>query len=219
MYKLIDFLKYFFFICYWKITDLWKRTWRKKKVDTSEFMKDQRSDIVLLNIESYHSLFAAPTQHPEIFMSQPIFEKIIHSLPPNYVLPDLKTLKNIVKTYNKPATVLDESELNEDQVFDKIKASVPRDYILPLSVGTNHNQPSQLSNQRINFVKTFVPNVSPDLQHSSLPEINESSTKPEAQEVHALSITPLESRKKIIQPIAQQSAEPQPDKYKFVFFK
>lgn len=222
MYKLIDYFKYIFFICCLKISDLCKKLWWKKKSDPSDFVKDLRADVVLLNVEKYQSLFASPTQYPQIFMPKPIFEKTVHNLPPNYVLPDLKTLKKIIEAYNKPAPDLnDDARPIDHQVLEKIKASLPGYYILPLPVSVKSEQSPLpvVSKSSISLVKTFVPKVSADLYQRPVSENSGNILKPEVPSPPAVTFTPLASNKKIIKPVPQQDPVDQESKYKFIFFE
>jgi hypothetical protein len=222
MFKLIDFFKYIFFICWWKAADLWKRTWRKKQNDGAEILNDLRSDIILINIDQYHSLFASPTRHPEIFMPRPVFDKIIHNLPPNYVLPELKTLRRIIEAYNKPVPVLHETGTIDNQVLDKIKASLPGNYILPLPVGERNKPLAEpvVLKAPISLVKTFAPTIFPDTRQPAVSEDLNTDVTPEAPVVAAPILPqPAASSKKIIKPVLQQSTPPVATHYKFIFLK
>jgi hypothetical protein len=222
LYKLIAFFKYIFFICYWKITDLWKKIWHReknRKNNNSEFIKDQRSVVVPLTMENYSSHFASLPQNATIYMSEPIFEKTMHSLPSNYVLPDPETLRSVTDIYCQPEAIQEESQLNNYQVLNQIKTALPKDYALTRPFTPKTSRASVSSNQRIGLTKTFTPNVAPELTQVSSLDGNNSSTKQEASTTPALHITPLQSKKKIIKPAEQHKDATQNRHYKFVFIK
>ncbi|WP_093671129.1 hypothetical protein [Sporolactobacillus nakayamae] len=219
MYKLIEFFKYIILVCYWKVTDLWKKARGKKTSNNSDFMSEQRTNPTLLNIEDTHSLFASPPRDATIFMSKPIFEKIVHLLPTNYVLPDLETLKIVTDIYNQHETTQEEPQQNDDQVHNKIKTTLPNVRTLSQPPIKKVSRPSEPTNQHISIVKTFTPNVAPELAHISSLDRKECSTKQKAESDPALRITPLQSKKKIIKPAERKDDVTQNNHYKFVFIK
>ncbi|MET1248468.1 hypothetical protein ABWW58_06750 [Sporolactobacillus sp. STCC-11] len=219
MYKLIEFFKYIFLVCYWKVADLWKKARGKKPSNISDFMSEQRTNPTLLNIEDTHSLFASPPRDATIFMSKPIFEKIVHLLPTNYVLPDLETLKIVTDIYNQHETIQEEPQHNDSPVLNKIKTTHPTVRTLSQPFIKKTSRPSEPTKQHISRIKPFTPNVTPELAHISSLDRNEHSTKQEAVSDPALRITPLQSKKKIIKPAERKDDVTQNDHYKFVFIK
>ncbi|GEB77749.1 hypothetical protein [Sporolactobacillus inulinus] len=218
MYKLIEFFKYIFLVCYWKVTDLWKKAWGKKSSNMPDYMSEQRTDPTLLNIKDTHSLFASPTRDATVFMSEPIFEKIVHSLPTSYTFPDLSTLSNIEKCYAKTTAVEKDAERNGEPSVSKIKAELPNDdTTLTPSAVMKPNRSKHL-NQRIHFAKTTTANIAFEPKASSLSS-DENKTAAVPKTEPALIITPLQSSKKIIEPVDQNSKSSKTGHYKFVFIK
>lgn len=228
MYKLIEFFRYIFFICHWKTVDLWNRIRKNKTADSSNFLINEHANVVLLNLERYNSLFAAPTSNPEIYMPKPIFDKIIHSLPPSYVIPDLKSLKLIIDAYNNPAPYYEKQEADDYQtdyqIVEKIKSALPADYILPLPIGTRNSQPVFLPEApSINIVKTFAPKVSANLTKSGvlqtpLNTIN-SNAVDKVPPIPKLTVIPEESDKSATDTAGPQEKTAQDKEYRFLFFK
>ncbi|WP_028982883.1 hypothetical protein [Sporolactobacillus terrae] len=220
MYKLIEFFKYIFLVCYWKVTDLLKKAWGKKPSNTPDFMSEQRTDPTLLNIKDTHSLFTSPPQEDAtVFMSEPIFEKIIHSLPTSYTFPDLSTLSNIDARYNATTDVKHDVKRKGARTVSKINAELPNDNtILPYAAAMKTN-PSKRLNQRIHLTKAVTPTIAPKPEKRSAlsPYENRKAAVPKTEP--ALSITPLQSSKKIIEPVDQNPKSSKNGHYKFVFIK
>ncbi|WP_332238085.1 hypothetical protein [Sporolactobacillus sp. KGMB 08714] len=219
MSHFIDSIKYLIFLFCWKIAGFWKKLWFRKKSETDAVLPDQQAEIVLINIDQYRSLFAAPTAHPEIFMPKPVFEKIIRTLPANYVIPDLAALKKVIEAYHRPPAPeiqrFSEGLAADYRVLEKIKSSLPADYIFPLPVNLKTNQPAQPTISAISTIPAGAfPAADPD-------QAVHTDTGIPGLITLTIPAAPAEalSNQKIMKPVSGQENAGSADDYKFVFLK
>ena len=114
-------------------------------------------DVFLINSYEYNSLFSIPISTQNTFVSGLEWEKIIESVPQNFVLPNPESIAVFQKmkgdSYNLPFTnkTLTSNIFVDSQTWEAILQNLPIDYQLPHLLVLNTFKPMDTDSYRSIF--------------------------------------------------------------------